>query len=776
MSTFDSTKIPLREVIDDIKKGNFQLPDFQRGWVWDDEHVRSLLVSIARSFPVGAIMTLATGGDIRFQVRPVENVKIDSEKEPDTLILDGQQRLTSLTQVLGLEGPVNTFDNKKSKIERYYYVDIKKILEGADYDEAFYSVGKEKKVTSNFGRNVELDISTIDKEVSELQFPCNQILDYDDWQDRCYELGKFKEFKAFKKAVLEPFRDYQIPVIALNKTTTKEAVCLVFEKVNTGGVSLTAFELITASFAADGYNLREDWYGNGDSSIGRLARLKEEKILGGVQTTDFLQAVTLLHTYDLNQKARELGKADNQLPGISCKRKAMLNLQLADYQKWAEKLESGFKLVAKFLQKECFFSSKDIPYRTQLVPLAAIMTHLGERWLQPKVYDRLSQWFWCGVMGELYGSAVENRFANDIEDFLIWVNDETKAPRTVFDASFHPSRLETLRTRNSAAYKGLNILTLRNGAKDFYWKAGVQELDLMEARLEIHHLFPKKWCAAKGVSKKITDSVINKTPISFKANRKIGGDAPSGYLQKIQKDEQVGLTDIEMDQILDSHLIDPGAFRTNNFTQFLNLRSIELVNLIYRAMGKEEKTPTDFALFGYDSKEQSQKSVLDKLASEESEVLEFKSTLRWDVKQDVKNTKLEDIIIKTIAAFNNRYGGTLMIGVDDDKNVLGLDLDYQTFKEADRNTDHYEIHIRNLVNDRFGTDFATSQMTISFPNIEGVEFCQIDVKRGKVPKYLEVANKHGVKSSTFYVRSGNSSQALSVEEVANYVKERFPNL
>lgn len=107
MSTFDSTKRLLPTILDEIVKGKIQLPDFQRGWIWDDEHVRSLLVSVARSFPVGAVMLLETGGDVRFQVRPVENVPFkDTPPNAELLILDGQQRLTTLTQVLSLKGPV----------------------------------------------------------------------------------------------------------------------------------------------------------------------------------------------------------------------------------------------------------------------------------------------------------------------------------------------------------------------------------------------------------------------------------------------------------------------------------------------------------------------------------------------------------------------------------------------------------------------------------------------------------------------------------------------
>ena len=776
MSTFDSTKLPLRDVIRGIRKGEYQLPDFQRGWVWDDEHVRSLLVSISRSFPIGAVMTLETGGDIRFQVRPIENVVLEGDVEPEKLILDGQQRLTSLTQVLGLQGSVKTFDHKKAEVERYYYIDIPMVLEDGDIDDAFYSVGKEKTKTSDFGRKIELDLTTLEKEVEAMQFPCNRILDYDTWQDCCYESGKFEEFKEFRKRVLEPIRDYNIPIIALNKHTSKEAVCLVFEKVNTGGVSLTVFELITASFAADGFNLREDWYGDATSErSGRFTRLKKDKLLKPLQSTDFIQAITLLNTYENHMKARAEGVPESQLPGISCKRKTMLNLTLEEYLKWAPKLEEAFVRAAQFLRKECFYSNRDLPYRTQLVPLAAIMTHLEERWLEPKIYQRLSEWFWCGVMGELYGSAIENRFANDIEDFFVWVENEDKIPRTVFDASFHPSRLETLRTRNSAAYKGLHVLTLRSGARDFYWKADVQEIDHMGEPLDIHHIFPRNWCEKKenSIDKNIFDSAVNKTPISYKANRKIGGAAPSKYLASLQKDKQVGLSDPQMDEILESHFIDPGTMRCDDFFLFIRKRSVALLELIYEAMGKGDTAPEDIALFGLNSSENEAREREQKIASGESSMVEFKSTMRWNIKADMLDKTMEEIILKSIAALNNRYGGTLFIGVQDDGEILGLDLDYATLNEP--NKDQFELFLRALINENYGKEFATSQLEVTFPERNGKEFCQINVKRGKEALYTMVSpkDKNLPKMKKFYVRSGNTSQELSMEEAVKYINERF---
>ena len=157
MTTFDSTKRSLPELLKDITTGKIQLPDFQRGWVWDDDHVQSLLVSIARSFPVGAVMLMETGGEVRFETRPVEGIDPDSvTKDPDQLILDGQQRLTSLTQAVGLDAPVNTRTAKGKPIKRHYYFDIRTALEGEDrLEEAVIAVDENRQTRKNFGRDVE---------------------------------------------------------------------------------------------------------------------------------------------------------------------------------------------------------------------------------------------------------------------------------------------------------------------------------------------------------------------------------------------------------------------------------------------------------------------------------------------------------------------------------------------------------------------------------------------------------------------------------------------
>lgn len=591
MSTFDSTKTQLSVLLANVVEGKLQLPDFQRGWVWDDEHIRSLLVSIARSFPIGAVMLLETGGETRFQVRPVEGVELppNSSRLAEQLILDGQQRLTSLTQVLKSDKPVATRDQKKQELKLHYYFDIEKALHGPEaLADAIKAVDEQRTERTDFGRKVVLDLSTREKELAAFHFPCSQILDSSKWEYALVQAdpAKFMRFMTFREKVLDPFRSYMLPVISLTRQTSKEAVCLVFEKVNTGGVPLSVFELITATWAADGFNLRDDWFGP-RGKVGRHALLTKRSLLRDIQPTDFLQGVSLLHSFEKRTNDLAAGRSSKEAAGVTAKREHILEMPLAAFQQWAERLTAGFAEAERFLRSEGFHHPKFLPYRTQLTPLAAVLAHLGERWLEPQIKLKLARWFWCGVFGELYGGAVETRIALDVQQLLAWVGGTSAAePATVQAAGFNPNRLDTLRSRTSAAYRGLYVLLQREGACDFFWKARMVDLDRDDAKLDIHHIFPKKWCEDSGISSRVYNAIVNKTAISYKANRMIGGNAPSKYLAQLQEHVQVKLADAEMNTILESHVIDPAHLREDLFLEFYAKRKAALLALVESAMGK----------------------------------------------------------------------------------------------------------------------------------------------------------------------------------------------
>ena len=225
----------------------------------------------------------------------------------------------------------------------------------------------------------------------------------DYWESTLFKVAQaqFGTYMKFRGHVLEAFRNYQIPVIQLHKETSKEAVCVVFEKVNTGGVPLSVFELVTATYAADGYNLRDDWFGSKVRNVdSRKERMEQDALLEGIEATEFLQGVSLLHTHETRRAGLAAGKTSKQLRPVSAKRADVLQLPLSAWKQWADELEAGFRNVAPFLRKQCFYHRRELPYRTQLVPLAAVLTRLGDRWLEPRIYDKLTRWFWCGVHGQ----------------------------------------------------------------------------------------------------------------------------------------------------------------------------------------------------------------------------------------------------------------------------------------------------------------------------------------------------------------------------------------
>jgi hypothetical protein len=336
------------------------------------------------------------------------------------------------------------------------------------------------------------------------------------------------------------------------------------------------FELLTATYAADDFNLRDDW-------SARVKRLRQQHVLGNVGSDDFLQAVTLLATYAKREQSLAAGIAPEHTPGISCKRKDILRLSLDDYRQWSDAVTEGFEKAGKFLYGQKFFAARDLPYRTQVTPLASIFTILKDQADTDGVRTKLARWYWCGVFGELYGSAIETRFARDLPETLIWIYDGAE-PSTIADANFAPSRLLTLRTRNSAAYKGLYALLLRDGGLDFRTGEPVDVQMYFDDRIDIHHIFPQDWCKKNNVDPKRCDSIVNKTPLSARTNRILGGNPPSVYIPRIQR--SAGIDDTRMEQILCSHVIDTESLGEDNFEAFFQTRETALLTRIEEAIGK----------------------------------------------------------------------------------------------------------------------------------------------------------------------------------------------
>lgn len=572
--SFRTAEPNLKDILADIHNGNVQLPDFQREWVWDDRHILELIASVSLSFPIGAVMFLEAGG-VPFQTRLFEGVEIAPLPSPKKLVLDGQQRLTSMYLALYSGKPVKTKTDKDDVVHRVYFLDMKKCLDPrADREEAILSLPDTFRILSDFGRKIDLDLSTLEQQYEKKMFPASIIFDpvkSKEWRKgyRRYHGEQEDSFLMdFEDDVLSSFQQFKVPAIELGIDTTREAVCKVFEKVNTGGVTLTVFELVTATFAASHFNLPEDWKA-------RSERMRERhSLLKVADGTAFLTALTLYASFR---------KAQSESSAVTCKRKDVLELVVADYQRLADEMEYGFKKAAQLLAEEKIFDPRFLPYATQLIPLSCICAALSNQIDNASIKEKVLRWYWCGVFGELYGGANETRFSQDLPDVVDWVNGGD-IPRTVKDASFAPRRLLSLQTRISAAYKGLSILLMQRGGKDFISATPIAINAYFVTPVDIHHVFPKAWCTAKNLPREKWNSVINKTPLSTTTNQYLSGDAPSLYLKRIE--EKKGVPAETLDACLRSHAIPVEELRQNAFDDFIRQRAVLLLDMIESAMGK----------------------------------------------------------------------------------------------------------------------------------------------------------------------------------------------
>ncbi|GAA4733713.1 DUF262 domain-containing protein [Nocardioides endophyticus] len=442
--------------------GAIQLPDFQRDYLWSDERVRQLLVTVAQGHPLGAVLLLDTGTlHLRLRAVPLEGTDPARGTRPELLLLDGQHRLTALTQALTGSGVVGTEDAGS----RRYLLHVPTAL--ARPDDLYDAV-----------RSVPA--SEPDLELEHGCFPLGSIFSDDAtrWLT-AYGAEHEEEVRSFLSGVVSPMRSYGVPTIELDERTTMAAVATVFERINQSSVSLTVFELLTARFAGDRsyaewtgaqFRLRDDW----DAIRGQL---DDHPVLDRFGGDDFVQAVALVatHTGPMATTAR---KED------------VLDLSLAEYLLWAPRVRDALLWAATFLDEQHLHVAGDLPYPRQVVPLAAIRAVLGDAADVYATRARVRQWFWCGVLGELYDGAIEARFARDLDEVPGWaMGDTSTTPDTVAAASFRESRLHPRRT-HSAAYKGSFALLMGLDAMEWVFDESFDKAHYLQLKIAAHEADP----------------------------------------------------------------------------------------------------------------------------------------------------------------------------------------------------------------------------------------------------------------------------------------------
>lgn len=570
----------LGEVLKDLQRGEIQLPDFQRNWTWDDKQIKSLLESVIRNFPINSIMLLECNAEnTKFASRPIIGAE-NPPCKPQYLILDGQQRLTSLYGVFFSDKSV-TITNGKSCKEFFYYVDMQKALDvvnnSANVEGLIISVPSSRKLKA---KGVNLDLSTPEKEIAASMFPLNKVFDSRKWL-RAYEKSHGDDVAEqfvdeFEEKIINKICAYKIVAIELNKNTSLEAVCKIFENVNRGGEKLGTFDLLTAIFAANktpegkSIALRKDF-----DEIKKIFSDQNLQILSIVEPIDFFTALALLVSYG-NRSGKN---------SVSCKSEDILNLSCNDYFDRKDDLTGGFAEAGKFLVEEGIVAKKYLAYKPQLIPLAAVFTELNRTNKNNAVArKKIRQWYWCAVFTESYRDGASAQSARDFVQLMNWIN-RNKTPESIENIQINAADLLKVKNLNSAIYKGIVAIIFQNGAKDFLAGRNMGSAANYADGIEIHHIFPKKYCDAHGFPKDKYDSIANKTLIMRATNRTIGDDPPSVYLEKIQR--KTGLNDEEINEILECHFIDAELCRADNFDAFIVARAKKIFAAIENLIGRK---------------------------------------------------------------------------------------------------------------------------------------------------------------------------------------------
>lgn len=602
---FKTNPVSLKELLNQIEGEKLQLPDFQRDWVWTDEGIRGLIGSIASGFPIGAILTLQTGGEVRFKPRALETAP-STGKEPETLLLDGQQRMTTCFQVLKSQTPVETQNSKGKDMSVYYFMDMKRAVSaGSRLENAIVTTLADMKIKTNFNKDVVLDLSTPKLQYTQHMFPLNRTLDAMRWFMEYQQLhgeDGFATYSAFDK-ILDRIRDYMVPVIQLDKENSREAVCTVFEKVNVGGKKLDAFELLTAMFAADSFDLREDLRGTDVGNFikrlgraprpeeireGRLTRIRgneRQGVFADLSERDVLQVAALLQTYGERQAAIARGETDpKRIPAVRINADALLELKCGSYQQNADAIEEGFIKARQFFNRLHITRWWDVPYLPAAKTLAAVYALWDGHELNAAATQRLERWFWCISLGETYGSSTDTRVARDVLELLPWLRNEGPQPRAIEEVSIRADRMDRLTTRIAAGYKAIYAALLHAGCQDFRTGTPAHRLVREDRPIDIHHIFPQAWAKKNDIPRERYDTIVNKTPLFRETNQIIGGVAPSSYLKRLKSEldaygEAQGSA-VDLGQVLSTHHIEVALLETDAFDAFYEARKEALARLI----------------------------------------------------------------------------------------------------------------------------------------------------------------------------------------------------
>lgn len=579
----------LKDLLDGIHKREIVLPDFQRPWVWEPDMVRDLIISVAYRYPAGSLLTMPVT-NTNFAIRSFAGAdSLEANDAVSLMVLDGQQRLTSLYQSIYSRSGV------EHEGRRYhFYIDVEILLNDPDgsidigdpyFDQALFYVSEEKdgRRIRYSGLRSRYELTTRSNELQAGALPLSSIFNHDyldKWKEEYLfpksdnSISRYQELSRqwdyLVKSWLDRIRRYEFPVIQLRPDMPLSAICHIFEKVNSTGVPLDVFDLCTAILWAQGFQLNQEW----KLTVEQLGRFFPKQNLSG---THYLQGITLLDS--LHRKKAN----SNPSVAVSCRKHDLLAMRSTVVQNWWSILTEGYKEAAKFMNDQGILSERILPYSTLIVPLSTLLAdirHTQGAAQAGYALKKVERWYWCSVFSQRYSGQVETTSAQDYEQVMNWI-EGGEEPDTVRTFTFYPDILYEVKSIRNAIYRGILCLLARSGAEDFGGNGRIATHIFFDTAQDHHHIFPTDALKKKGITDSRADSIVNKTLISSAVNRSIGGQLPSKYISGLT----TKLQDNNLQHILNTHAITMNILVQDAWEDFVVDRRDRLYQLILSVCG-----------------------------------------------------------------------------------------------------------------------------------------------------------------------------------------------
>lgn len=706
----------IHQILDKIDENQLFIPAFQREFVWKRDNVKNLVDSLIKDYPIGTMLTWETNNPPELK----GDWKYDHRQGSVKILLDGQQRITSL--YLLVRGKIPPYYRKQdiAKDPRGLYVNIQ-TLELQYYKK----ISMENNpfwinITDIFQKNIKGN-----KKVKEIKQKGYEL--FEDDEDKIFD-----NFDVIERILDREFLEQQVPV----KASLKNAIDI-FYIVNSSGVNLTDAELALAQISGYWPEAREEF----------KKKLEEMKTNGFVFKLDFIIYCLLGVLYNY-------GSDMTRLHDISNNKK----IRVA----WKKLNEETLDYVMNIMKTHGYVDHTDeINSVYALIPIVTYVYHFGEENISEDQIKKIIKWFYYSQIRQRYISQLPQKLDKDlgivvkIENPFDELINNIKLERSL---EINPEEFIGVGTRH-ALYNLMKWYFKSRNAICFTTGVGIRQNMGRKYLLEQDHIFPYSLLKENGYNLNnklkyaLAQEITNRAILTQIGNRRKTNKLPEEYLNQIKE---------KFPNALKLQLIpeDEDLWKVGNYELFLEKRRKLLAKDLNKFLGKLTVTEDS----------ESKVSIEELIAGGESNELEFKSSLRWNYQNEKIEKKLEEVILKSISAFANGEGGKLIIGVDDSGEILGLDHDY-TSLNGDK--DKFELHIRNLINQEFGKSFCASGLSMQFERINDNEICIIDILKWNRPLYLECKDRNGQKTQKFYIRSGNTSQELKLDELYDYIDNRF---